>query len=177
MIILLNNIETDSYIRKKIINKNISICRNNIYVGRVVKNEYKNDEIIPYKTACRKILFSINEDGTTSDLLYTSPNYKIGGLFSQEKMCIDKYIYIKMEYILRELGFNEYLNVHEVEEIYKYILSPIGFLYSKKDIKNCLSKTEYEYLKSLVLLTKKPNKDEQKESCNKIVKRKTYTFK
>ena len=64
-------------------NKKYVVDRKNIYVGRLILTKdayetYDHSYIYPLNyNICRSILFTINPDKTSSDLLYESGNYPI----------------------------------------------------------------------------------------------------
>lgn len=160
MIILLNEFECgfsmgdDRYCVKRI--GEPQICRDNIYAGCVMKYDKKKNSVKP----CRKIVFIKNSDETTRELLYNNiPNYPIGQKDNQKYYVAHT---IKLESVLKFFWYDEYLNNKNIENILDYVLSEHGYAEIAKSKNVDLTISEYEILKALSQLRKKPTRQEKK---------------
>ena len=80
----------------KVKNRKYVVCRDNIYVGEVIKT----DEIHPHEEKGKKILISsayysltsilfvLNDKGYAEDLIYNSPNYPVLNL-TDDQICLN----------------------------------------------------------------------------------------
>lgn len=73
---------------------------------------------------CRGMLFNIDEDGLSNDLIYNSPKYPIIG--SQPKASLENKFAIKddiqLEELLKYLNYNEYLTQKDLYKIFKMFI-------------------------------------------------------
>lgn len=132
-------------------NRKYIVCRDNIYVGEVVKTRcvfrrgYNNMGIntdgekltIQSWKSYRSMLFAPDEDSLANDLLYNSPNYPILNM-SDEEACLyfnRSIILIKEAYNIAELlkyfGYGEELTYDDIQKIRKTFFS------SKFAMDNC----------------------------------------
>lgn len=74
---------------------------------------------------CRRMLFSVNNDDLTNDLIYDTPNnYPIEGI-SPRKEIQSKFIvqhYVELEELLKYLKFGENLTQKDLDKIYRKLL-------------------------------------------------------
>lgn len=74
-------------------NRKYTVCRDNVYVGEVIKTNdiyvYEEDGkdvlISGAYYSLRSILFTVNENGCAEDLIYNSPNYPILNITDNHK--------------------------------------------------------------------------------------------
>lgn len=143
--------------------------RNNLYAGLVMKNNGKNKN--PW--ICRKILFSMNEDGTVNDLLYDTPNYPTKGT-DDAKFYVD--VIVKLEKLLNYYEDPEYLDEDYIGQIAQFFLSK-NSSFKKEDARNLpISLKEYRNIEIISKFSKKPTRAEKKEVERFKAKVKTYTF-
>lgn len=140
--------------------------RDELYVGRLIKlgeynkNNYKDIKNIKSLSMlemmdmygcydCRKVLFTINEEKQTNDILFSSPNYPIFDTTEDiypGTILIEEYVNLKN--ILIYLEFNEEITVKDIVRIYNYILKCNNSLPNIKDkvdyIRGVLRKTKAE---------------------------------
>lgn len=123
-------------------NKKYKVCRENIYVGEVVKtrcvyhrgivgvlNTGKGQLDIGSWRSYRSILFTTTEEKLANDLLYNSPNYPILNI-TDDEICMDfdrSITLVKDAYNLAELlkyfGYNEELTYKDIIKIRKTFFS------------------------------------------------------
>jgi len=163
MIILLNEIESGWDENSK----RISICRDNIYAGCVMK--YKKGNSKP----CRKILFYKNHDNTITDFLYDSPNYNIG--ITGERFYISDIV--KLDKLLKFYNYSDFFDISNIRYIFNDFISK-NAVFFKDDHHNLpLTFDEYATLEMLSQMRKRPVRSEKKEIEKFKTKIKTYTFK
>lgn len=102
----------------------------NVYVGEVVKtsNIFKNqktsDVMLLEETSYRSMIFTINEDKMSEDLLYDSPNYPIINVTNEDKYVeYEDIIVVKTAYELTPLlkydNYKNYLTADDILNIRK----------------------------------------------------------
>lgn len=73
---------------------------------------------------CRGLLFSINEEGLSNDLIYNSPEYPIRGI--EPKISLESnYIiehYVELEELLKFLKFDNNLTQSDLNKIFKLLI-------------------------------------------------------
>ncbi len=149
--------------------KNYIAQRDNLYAGLVRKNNGENK----YPWICRKILFSINEDGTVNDLLYDTPNYPTKAT-ENESFYVD--VIVKLEELLKYYDDPEYFDEDYIGQIAQFFLSKNG-LFKKEDARNLpISLKDYKSLSVISQYSKKPTRAEKKEVERFKAKVKTYNF-
>lgn len=111
-------------------NSNYQIKRENIFIGRVVKPNSRNQIILEkgklsiYQfTPCRSILFTLNDQNLADDLLYESPKYPILNS-SAIDCCLHSEFVIQEEYNLEPLlvffQFPDLLTLQEITTLRKH---------------------------------------------------------
>lgn len=129
-------------------NKRYKVCRDNIYVGEVIRtrcvfnrglavlNGKETEKLgVDRWRSYRSILFTLNEDNLAEDLLYNSPNYPVLNISDDEK-CMDfdeHIILVKSAYNISELlkyfGYREELTYEDIVKVRKAFFSP-KFVYN-----------------------------------------------
>ena len=153
-------------------NRKYEVDRNNIYVGKVVREFYKDTPIysddkerihtdLVASEVLRSIIFTVNDDGLSSDLLYNSPSYHIDTITEQaptyesvDKEGADKSrIFIVGLYNLGKLlefcNFNKNLTYDDIEIIRwtffsKRFLQRNANLFGREYVKDNLNGHRYE---------------------------------
>lgn len=149
--------------------KNYVAQKNNLYAGLVMQNN--GEDKCPW--ICRKILFSMNEDGTVNDLLYDTPNYPTKVTESQ-KFYVD--VIVKLEKLLEYYDDPEYIDEDYIGQIAQFFLSKNG-QFKKDDARNLpISLKDYKSLSVISKYRKKPARSEKKEIERFKAKVKTYNF-
>ena len=112
-------------------NIDYKINRDDIYVGEVVEAssvcKYKAEEQLDVRSYrhYRSMLFVVNENKLSDDLLYNSPNYPILNI-TDDDICLnlkDNSIVIKdaisLSSLLKYFGYDEYLTIEDIKNIKK----------------------------------------------------------
>lgn len=175
MIILLNDIEI-GWAGNRIIKP--SLQRDNIYAGLVVqyskiyptmyfeghriyieKAKQLGMEISNNVFNYRKILFSRNEDNTSNDLLYNSPNYTI--FDENEKnnynLHINKVVHLGS--LLKEHNFSNYLDDKDIKKIYKMFLMKNNKFLQQEHLYLPISFEDFENLKTISQISREPSEN------------------
>jgi len=172
MKILLNEMEFcgQSYIEySKVTKPKITVCRDNIYAGCVFKLNEKKRLYDP----CRKIMFTINDDGTVNDLLFDTPNYRIDP--DQEENFIVTDI-VKLGELLKHEYYQENIDYDCMKEIFDAYLTRKYSFYREDHRDLPMTLREYATLEVLSKLNFKKSKKEKKEFEKFKSKTKAYNF-
>lgn len=121
-------------------NRKYKVCRDNIYVGEVIRtrcvyhnnivDNTRNGELrVDRWRSYRSILFVPNENNLADDLLYNSPNYPVLNITNNEK-CLDfdeNIILINdacnLSELLKYFGYNEELTYQDILKIRRTFFS------------------------------------------------------
>ncbi|MDD2434760.1 MAG: hypothetical protein PHO63_00715 [Bacilli bacterium] len=142
---------------KRIANKdysNLIVNRGNLYIGKVVAkvetenvsgkklskdiifNPQKNGtNKVDYVKLYRKILFSLDENKLSQDLLYDSPHYYVQNITSDNELNKDIRIIdeVKLESLLSYYGFEEILTGEEIKKTIKMFFNNNSFIYENSE--------------------------------------------
>lgn len=112
-------------------NKDYKINRDDIYVGEVVEAssicKYKDEEKLSVRSykPYRSMLFVVNKDKLSDDLLYDCPNYPILNI-TDDAICLklkENSVVIKdaisLSSLLKYFGYSEYLTINDIIKIKK----------------------------------------------------------
>lgn len=147
----------------------LTVCRDNIYAGCVFKLNEKKGLYDP----CRKIMFTLNEDGTINDLLFDTPNYAVNPQQTEKFLVTD---IVKLGELLKHEYYQENIDYDCMKEIFDAYLTRKYSFYREDHRDLPMTLREYATLEVLSKLSGKPSKKEKKEFEKFKPKAKTYTF-
>lgn len=149
------------------------IDKNNIYAGKVIT-------LKPFMQTQRKILFTKDSDGFTQDLLFDSPVYPLfSELKNKNKWTRYKGIInaeINLERLLEHYGFDDINSNKDIRKIYNLFLNPNSEFFFENHSHLPITNLEYESLKKLAELDKKPSQREKTANSNYSFKSKVKTY-
>lgn len=120
--------------------KDYVTTRKEVCVGRLVED----DSLI-----CRGMLFDINQDGLTHDLIYTTPTcYPIKGVYNkinkESSFIIDQYV--ELEELLKYLKYSVELTQIDLNHIYRKLIENSSWIESHMGLFGCEKETKKAYL-------------------------------
>ena len=124
----------------------------------LVDQEYNNQGVKKVAfyggIVCRGMLFSVNENGLSNDLIYDSPEYPIDGIKPEHNVtsnCIITH-YVELEALLKHLKYNDELTQDDLNNIFNKLITHTKWLDCHPELvgwangKPVLSKEAYENL-------------------------------